>query len=323
MDRPLAPLTFTPVYKKVIWGGRRMAAWRADLPDGPIGESWDLSDHPNGRSVVDAGPFRGVGLDALVARFGAELVGAGWTGTAFPLLVKLIDATERLSVQVHPDAALARRFGCGDNGKTECWLALAEGGELFHGARPGVDRAAFEQALAAGTVEATLARYESRAGDFFFLPSRTAHALGAGSLVYEVQETSDVTFRVYDWGRVGLDGRPRELHVPESLGTIDFTAPERGPRRPAWEPEPTGGETRALVACDRFAVEERRGPALARDGGGRCCVVTCLAGGGELTTAGGAVLLPPMRTALVPACAGAWRFTGPPDSRLLVSTPVW
>lgn len=323
MDQPLAPLSFKPVYKQVVWGGRRMAAWRADLPAGPIGESWDLSDHPNGRSVVDAGAFRGLGLDALVARFGADLVGVGFPGGPFPLLVKLIDATARLSVQVHPDAALARRFGRGDRGKAECWLVLADGGEIFHGTRPGVDREAFERALAAGTVETTLARYASLAGDFFLLPSGTVHALGVGSLVYEVQETSDVTFRVYDWGRVGLDGKPRELHVEEALATIDFSSSERGPRQPAWEPDPAGGERRALVTCDRFGIEERRGPALAGRGDDRCRVVTCLAGSGELSTGGGVLPLAAMRTALVPACAGDWRFTGSSDSRLLVSTPVW
>lgn len=317
----LAPLRFAPVYQVLVWGGRRMMTWRGDLPEGPVGESWDLADHPKGRSVVSEGPHRGTGLDQLVRSYGQALVGTGFRGSSFPLMVKLIDATARLSVQVHPDDASVRSLGVGTNGKTECWLFLSDGGEVFEGLHPGIDAAAFESARVAGTMEQVLNRFETRAGDFFFLPARTVHALGGGCLVYEVQQNSDVTFRVDDWGRVGLDGAPRPLHVKESMATIDFSPRAHGPVVVPTVAHPGGGTVRRLIRCPYFQVEERQGPLLHGDTDERCAIVTCTEGGGELSTDGGSVTLAPMTTALVPAAAGQWRFRGRSDSSLLVSAP--
>lgn len=316
-----APLRFTPVYKSLVWGGRRMSSWRPDLPEGPIGESWDLSDHPDGMSVVAEGPLAGWTLSDLRSRLGPALVGGGFSGGAFPLMVKLIDAQERLSVQVHPDDDLARRMGVGDNGKTECWRVLADDGVIYQGTRPGVDRPAFEQALAAGTLEQTLNRYQVRAGEFFFLDARTVHALGEGCLVYEIQQTSNVTFRVYDWGRVGLDGKPRPLHVAQSLDTIDFARTGFGPRAVVEVPDPRGGSTRRLVACPYFDLEERAGTALTLPARDRAQIVVCLEGQPRLSTDAGALPLAPMQTALVPAAAGAARIDG--ATRVLVAAPRW
>lgn len=316
-----APLSFVPVYQTVVWGGRRMAQWRGDLPAGPIGESWDLADHPRGMSVVADGPLAGRSLRELTAESGAALVGDGFAGGDFPLLVKLIDANDRLSVQVHPDDRLARELGVGPRGKTECWLMLADGGELFVGTRPGVTRASFEAALAAGRVAEQLGRFTARAGDFHLLPARTVHALGAGCLIYEVQQTCDVTFRVDDWGRLGLDGKPRPLHVAESLTTIDFAA-RGGPVATSVAAHPAGGTVRRLADCRHFTVEERRAVATAGGGDGRCSIVVCLAGRGRLSTAGGAVALEPMRTRLVPAQAGRWTAQAEGDElQLLVAQP--
>jgi mannose-6-phosphate isomerase len=301
-----------------------MARWRRDLPEGPIGESWDLADHERGMSIVAAGPLAGRTLRELVASDREALVGRGFRGESFPLMVKLIDATDALSVQVHPDDELARRLGVGSNGKTECWLLLDGGGRLYQGTRPGVGRADFEAALAAGQLEALLNEYEATAGDFFFLDARTVHALGAGCLLYEIQQTSDITFRVYDWGRVGLDGQPRPLHVDESLATIDFSRSSFGPRRPPWRPHPVGGERRALGDCSHFCVDEHRteGAPIREAATGCCAVVTCLEGGGRVATAGGALVVEPMQTVLVPAAAGAWRFDpAAGGARLLVARP--
>jgi mannose-6-phosphate isomerase len=319
---PDAPLAFTPVYKTVLWGGRRLARWRPELPAGAIGESWELADHPAGMSVVAAGPLAGLSLRDLVTRFGADLVGGGFTGGAFPLMVKLIDATERLSVQVHPGDELARALGVGDNGKTECWVVLDDGGELFVGARPGIDRAAFEQALARGQVEATLARHEVRAGDCFFLAAGTVHALGAGCLVYELQQPSDVTFRVHDWDRVGADGKPRPLHVDEALATIDFARDGAGPRRPPWHEE-QGGRRRTLVDCPYFRLDELDLAAgeTALPLSGTCAVLTVLGGGGEARTGGGSTRLAAGQTQLIPAAAGQCQLSSEGALRLLVATP--
>jgi mannose-6-phosphate isomerase len=322
-DSLRAPLRFAPVYKPLVWGGRRMLSWRPELPPGPIGESWDLSDHPDGMSVVAEGPLAGRSLSELTARLGPALVGGGFSGACFPLMVKLIDAQQRLSVQVHPDDTLARQLGVGDNGKTECWRVLADGGTIYQGTRPGVDRPAFERALTAGAIEQTLNRYQVQAGDFFFLEARTVHALGEGCLVYEIQQTSNVTFRVYDWGRVGLDGKPRPLHVAQSLDTIDFTRAGFGPRPRDEAPDPRGGATRPLAECPYFDLQERTGKSLTVPARDRAVILICLEGEPTVTTEGGPLTLAPMQTALVPAVAGEAHIDSPTPARVLVASPRW
>jgi len=319
-----APIAFRPVYQTLVWGGRRLLQWRGDLPPGPIGESWDLADHERGMSVVAEGPLAGLTLRELVAEAGPELVGAGFRGDTFPLMVKLIDAADRLSVQVHPDDATARRLGVGRNGKTECWMILADGGALFQGTHPGVNREGFERALAERTLASTLNRFEGRAGDVFFIEARTVHALGEGCLLYEIQQTSDITFRVYDWDRMGLDGKPRPLHVAETLLTIDFSRTGFGPLRPAWQQDGQVA-SRPLVTCPHFVVEQFRvsaGTTLDQPLRDTCAAITCIEGQGMLASQGGSLPLGPMQTALLPAAARSWKArsdTGRLD--LLVASP--
>jgi mannose-6-phosphate isomerase len=301
-----------------------MEQWGRILPDGPIGEAWELADHERGMSVVAEGPFAGKRLRDLVYASGTALVGRGFPGGEFPLMVKLIDATLRLSVQVHPDAELACKLGVGQHGKTECWFFLADGGEICQGLKPGVGRHDFERALAEHHVAATLNRFDARKGDVFFLPARTVHALGEGCLLYEVQQTSDITFRVYDWDRLGLDGKPRSLHVTESMETIDFTRTGFGPHPPEpWRKLDAGSEERQLVECPHFVLREQRlRGTLSQTTDELCAVVTCVSGHGTLATAAGNVALSPLQTVLVPADAGSWRVElaeGPVD--LLVATP--
>jgi mannose-6-phosphate isomerase len=272
-------------------------------------------------SVVAEGPLAGRTLNQLVSENPTALVGPGFSGRTFPLMVKLIDASQRLSVQVHPDDDGARALGLGENGKTECWRVVADGGLIFQGTRPGIDRAAFEAALAAGQLEHTLNRFEPQAGDFYFLEARTVHALGEGCLVYEIQQTSNITFRVYDWGRMGLDGKPRPLHVAESLQTIDFARTGFGPRHAPVVDDPRGGRTRLLADCRYFRLEERLGTALERPAGNSCAVVVCLEGTGELRTAAGALTLAPMQTVLVPAGAGDFQVTAAAPIRVLLAEP--
>ncbi len=321
------PLTFRPIYQPLVWGGRRMEMWGRTLPAGPIGEAWELADHPRGMSVVGEGRFVGLTLRELVGRAGAALVGSGSRSGEFPLMVKLIDARLRLSVQVHPDEAVARALGVGQHGKTECWVFLADGGEIYQGTRPGIQRAEFERALVEHRVADTLNHFQARRGDVFFLPARTVHALGEGCLLYEVQQTSDITFRVYDWDRLGLDGKPRPLHVAESMATIDFGRTEFGPQtaepwRPIREDAP-GCQQRRLVACPYFTLSEQRVRGhIEQPTAETCVVVTCAAGQGVLSTPAGHVALPPMQTALVPADAGSWCVDVPAGSMdLLVATP--
>ncbi|MBA3700323.1 MAG: class I mannose-6-phosphate isomerase [Planctomycetes bacterium] len=313
------PLRFKPAYQTVMWGGRRMEAFRADLPAGPIGESWDLADHARGMSVVADGPLAGTTLKELTKRFGTALVGPTYTGGDFPLLVKLIDANDRLSIQVHPDDRLAKELKVGERGKTECWYLLSDGGELFVGTQAGVTKESFTAAREAGTLADTLSRFVTKPGDFFFIPARTVHALGAGCLIYEIQQTCDVTFRVDDWGRVGLDGKPRPLHIAESLATIDFTA---GAGRAVGDFDVTrDGRVRALARCPYFHLDEHHARRLSLRSSS-CTIVTCIGGHGRLNTAEGSAPLTPMTTVLVPAAAGEWNAYGEKNSELhlLVTT---
>ncbi len=319
-DALLQPLAFTPAYQSIVWGGRRLEQWRDDLPEGPIGESWELADQDRGMSVVASGALAGKTLRDLVKDHPRELVGEFFIGDEFPLLIKIIDANDRLSVQVHPDDALATSFGVAERGKTECWYMLGDGGELFQGCKDGVTKGKFAAAIENQTVEETLNHFVTQDGDFFFMPARTIHALGRGCLLFEVQQSCDCTFRVYDWGRVGLDGKPRELHVEESLKTINFDEQTSGPvQMDAIEIE--GVERKVLADCPYFTVEELKGDAISGGGNGRCSIVMNLDAPGALKTESGSIAMSPMATYVVPAIAGQWTASGN-GLRILHSQPV-
>jgi len=223
----LYPLTFHPIFKERVWGGRELERlYRKNLPpDRPIGESWEISDRPGDTSVIANGPLAGKDLRWLMENHRAELLGAAKPTTAnrFPLLCKILDAREKLSLQVHPPADKAAELK--GEPKTEMWFIAdaAPGAELFVGLKRGVTREAFENKINTGGVAECFHRVPVRAGDAMFLPSGRVHAIGAGLVIFEIQQNSDTTYRVFDWNRVGLDGRPRELHVARSLASIDFS----------------------------------------------------------------------------------------------------
>ena len=220
MERSLYPLTFEPLLKELVWGGRKLAALGKPLPDErPIGESWEVVDLPDDQSVVADGPLEGATLHQLVESHRSELLGpVALDGGRFPLLVKYIDAAQTLSVQVHPDEAAAARMGRG-RPKNEAWYILdAEpDGVLYLGLKPGTTRQQLEASIADGSIEELLVRVQARPGMLAPVTPGTVHAIGAGVLLAEVQQPSDTTYRVYDWGRVGLDGKPRQLHIAEAL----------------------------------------------------------------------------------------------------------
>jgi mannose-6-phosphate isomerase len=225
----LYPLVFQPVFKERVWGGRRLSQLFPGLPDGRIGEAWVLSDHPNGRTPVINGALAGKVLTELLAEYGATLVGtrgvSGKTG-AFPLLFKLLDAEDDLSVQVHPDDHYSG-LPAGELGKTEMWVVLhAEpGAKVVYGLQPGMTSVAFAAAIAEDRIMAALRVLEVESGDVLFVPPGTVHALGTGLLVAEVQQSSDTTYRVYDYDRLGLDGQPRELHIEHALAVSHYGEP--------------------------------------------------------------------------------------------------
>lgn len=195
------------------------------LPPGkPIGESWEISDRPGDESIAANGKFAGQTLHQLMEKFPREILGNAQpaAGNRFPILCKILDARDKLSLQVHPPADKAA--GLKGEPKTEMWYIAdaAPGAELYVGLKRGVTRAEFEKRISDGSVAECFHRVPVRAGDTMFLPSGRVHAIGAGLVIFEIQQNSDTTYRVFDWNRVGLDGQPRELHIPQSLASIDF-----------------------------------------------------------------------------------------------------
>lgn len=246
------PLVFTPLYMERVWGGREFARRLGrELPgDRPIGESWEVSDREEAQSVVADGPLRGRTLHELWTGRRAEIFGARHAGAGprFPLLCKLLDARDRLSVQVHPPAAAAQKLG--GEPKTEIWYFLTcdPGSCIYAGLATGTTRESFEAKLRAGAVEECLHTVPSHEGDSIFIPSGRLHAIGAGNLIVEIQQNSDTTYRVFDWNRPGLDGKPRKLHIEESLASANFDD---------FAPEPTGAKDGVLAECPHFRVERR------------------------------------------------------------------
>jgi mannose-6-phosphate isomerase len=222
----LYPLTFHPIFKERVWGGREIERLYGKKlsPGAPIGESWEISDRPGDASVIANGPLAGKNLRWLMENHRAELLGNAKPANEnrFPLLIKILDAREKLSLQVHPPANKAAALG--GEPKTEMWFVAdaAPGAELYVGLKRGVTRAEFERRVQDGSVAQCFHQIPVRAGDAMFLPSGRVHAIGAGLVIFEIQQNSDTTYRVFDWNRVGLDGKPRELHVAQSLASIDF-----------------------------------------------------------------------------------------------------
>lgn len=244
------PLHFAPYLKSVIWGGERIAPFKGIVTDQKqIGESWELSAVPGHVSVVDRGPHKGESLTDLIARYGADLVGEDnfkHYGTAFPLLIKIIDAQSDLSVQVHPDDALAKARH-NSPGKTEMWhiIDAAPGTKIYTGLNTAITPEEYEHRVADNTIMNVIAAYDSAPGKTFFLPAGRIHAIGGGNLLAEIQQTSDITYRIYDYDRRDKDGNPRELHTELAKDAIDYTV------YPDYESHP---EDSLLASCQYFDV---------------------------------------------------------------------
>ena len=225
-------LTFKPLYMERVWGGRGLEAklGRRLPEDKIIGESWELVDREGEQSVVADGPHAGETIRALLESSAAEILGPGRDGAQpFPILIKWLDCQDRLSLQVPPPAGIAPSLG--GEPKTENWYIAEcdEGASLIVGLKKGVTRERFTQALEENQAEACVHRFPVKAGDSILVESGRMHAIDAGNLILEIQQNSDTTYRVYDWGRVGLDGAPRQLHIEESLKSIDFDDVEPKP----------------------------------------------------------------------------------------------
>ncbi len=247
----MEPLTFHPIYMKRIWGGRKLeSSYQRALPEAgtPYGEAWEMVDREDEQSIVASGPYAGMSLHTLWMHHREEIFGTGFHNHArFPILIKVLDAREDLSIQVHPPAHLAASLG--GEPKTEMWF-IAEcepGAKLYVGLKHGVTRDQFEQAISDGSVADLVHAITPQAGESIFIASGRLHAIGAGFLIHEIQQNSDTTYRVFDWNRLGLDRQPRELHVAESLASIDFDD---------FEPKMDTPVGQTLAACEFFQTDK-------------------------------------------------------------------
>jgi len=309
----LYPLLFEDLFKEKIWGGRRLETelGRRLPPGRAVGESWEVSDRDPDISVVANGPLRSVSLHQLLLDRQDDLLGTGvdlGCFRRFPLLIKFIDANRVLSVQVHPPDEFARRHDPHDDGKTEMFYILGTepGAVLYLGLRPGLTRSDFERALEGGGVGDLLRPVEVAPGDCIAIPPGTLHAPGAGLLFAEVQQNSDLTYRVYDWDRVGADGRPRPLHLEKALAVIDWDAPAREKVTPQVLGE-DGVRKELLVRCPKFTAERwTLGEPVSESLDGRFRTVMALEGAVDVAWPGAAepVLLSKGHTTLLPASLG-------------------
>ncbi len=326
MTKTVYPLLFEPVLKDYIWGGRHFERLGRALPrKGVVAESWEISAHQDGTTVVSNGYFAGQPLTAVHAALGLDLIGANnaWAQARgkFPLLVKLIDAAQPLSVQVHPDDEYALAHEENELGKTEMWYVLhAEpGAELVLGVTAGTTREAFRKSLLAGRLDPHLHRISVQAGDHFCVPAGTLHAIMSGLIMAEIQQNSNATYRVYDWNRLGADGKPRPMHVEKALDVIDFSNIEPG----TCPPEPIideDGCRRTRLCRNRYFTAERVELAPAATYRGNCDGSTMEIWGvldGRADVAG--ERLEAVRFALLPAALGEFAVTSAAGATLLRS----
>ena len=300
----LYPLKLQPALHVKVWGGRRLSALlNKDLPtDEPYGESWELHDS----AVVSNGALAGQRLGDILRDFDAELIGHDFDSSqGFPLLAKFIDAERWLSIQVHPDDAQARRLEGEPRGKTEAWVILhAEpGAKLVLGIRPGASRAELERAIGSGTVEDLLQYASVEAGDVLYIPANTVHALGPGLLIYEIQQSSDTTYRLYDWGRMGLDGVLRSLHIEKGLQVADLKS----------QPTIQRPEHELIIDGEYFSTwrHRLRGKRIRVATESRFQALTCIEGTAIVESViGGAIALAKGETGLIPACIPSFEITG-------------
>lgn len=311
----LYPLKFKPVFKDYIWGGRNLEKFGKRLPDGIVAESWELSCHPDGMSIVENGLHQGRSLKSLVDEYGIELFGRlnYSTGVSFPLMVKLIDANAKLSVQVHPDDAYALEHE-GEQGKNEMWYILdaKPGASLIIDVKPGVTKHSFTEAASKNKIEDCLNTIQVKAGDFINIPAGMVHAIGEGIILAEVQQNSNTTYRIYDYNRVDAHGNTRPLHLKKALDVIDFSE-KRKVRYPGLQYGLSGnGSATMLVANRYFCVEIIAATGfLEQDTENRLFhIFLCVEGEGGIVRDNDRVPFRSGETILIPASYGKYTIQG-------------
>lgn len=318
------PLKFKNIFKTVVWGGEKIAPFKGVETDQKnIGESWELSGVKGHESVVANGPLAGRTITSLTEEYKGKLVGEkvyAANGTEFPLLVKFIDARDDLSIQVHPDDKLAGERHNGSKGKTEMWYVVEadEKAHLMSGLSKEITPEEYAAKVADNTITEVLHDYDVKAGDVFFLPAGRIHSIGRGCFIAEIQQTSDITYRIYDFGRLGLDGKPRELHTELSKAAIDYTVlPDY---KTAYEEK--RNQENEIVSCNYFTTsvyDLDKEVTKEMKGLDSFMIVICVGGNGKLSDSeGNTIELRQGETVLVPASTEA--FTLVPEGSMKVIT---
>jgi mannose-6-phosphate isomerase len=310
----LYPLIFEPLYKNYIWGGRNLKLLGKTLPDeGIFAESWEVACHKNGSSIIANGEFQGIALPDVIKRFGRKIIGDSLPQKdvdKFPLLVKLIDAENNLSVQVHPDDAYAYQNENGEYGKNEMWYIISarRGARLVYDVVPGTTRETFTAAVAGNRVEDCLKTVDVFAGDVINIPAGLIHAIGKGIVLAEVQQNSDTTYRVYDYGRVG-----RALHIEKALDVIDFNSTGRPEKYGGLEISLGQGCSRRIVIANNYFCAEIchiSGKINENADGSKFFIYTFTAGGGNISWKGGEMTVSAGMSLLIPASMEDYSFSG-------------
>jgi mannose-6-phosphate isomerase len=314
----LYPLKLQPVYKEPIWGGKKLREkFGKDIPSDSTGESWEIACHDNGTSTIANGSLKGKSLKEVIEMYGMDLLGTrtGEEGIKkFPLLVKILDASDRLSVQVHPEDEYAFKNENGELGKTEMWYVIdAEpGAQLVYGVKPGVSKEQFKQGIINGSLEKLLNFVDVKAGDVFFIPATTLHAIGAGLLIAEIQQNSDTTYRVYDWNRIGDDGKPRQLHIDKALEVTNLSD-VMGREKVEGLSVCEGENIRTyLVACKYFITEKVQIKQVSHEklNGEKFDIIMAIEGEGKIEYNGGAEAFKAGDSFLIPANMGNYIIAG-------------
>jgi mannose-6-phosphate isomerase len=313
-ETKLYPLRFEPIYQYRLWGGRRLASLlSAPLPgDGPIGEAWVLSDRTDCQSLVANGPLKDQPLGQVMEQFREQLMGKlSSRFTRFPLLLKFLDAHEMLSVQVHPSAAHPELIPAGDTAKTEAWVVIdaEKGSRIYAGLKSGATADTLRRSLDDGTIADRLVRIAPKAGDAVFIPAGTVHSLGDDVVVFEVQQNSDVTFRLYDWGHVDArTGQPRPLQVDQALASVDFACCKGGLATPILATA-APVERERLFDCEPFQLWRMRGESPFSVGAAEMPrVLVCIEGSGRFEGCGSAYGIEKGEVWLLPAAVGVCEF---------------
>ncbi|VGO20005.1 type I phosphomannose isomerase catalytic subunit [Pontiella sulfatireligans] len=256
MKSQLYPMTFSPVYKDYPWGGSRIPkTYNRGMPDGIYAESWEISDHDDGMSVVANGELAGKTIRELLQASPQEIMGTAVEGTKFPLLIKLIDAKQKLSVQVHPNDETAAEFG--GEAKTEMWYMLGDNAaQVYCGLNDGVTRESFRQSIEDGTSGDAMRPVPVVKGNAVFVRGGSVHAIDEDCFILEIQQNSNTTYRIYDWGRMGNDGQPRELHIEQAINVINWEDRDSPLVEPVTQVDTDSFQCSEVLACEYFRLEK-------------------------------------------------------------------